>query len=102
VAEALVAGAGEEFEVAGDVSVQGGVEQGDGDVLCQFEGADLAGVGDDGEEALLDRWGVVVLLVGRAEVDGEEATGDGCSGGGDLDASSADGVIEVDVGGVVG
>ena len=51
MAEALVAGAGEEFEVAGDVGVEGGVEEGDGDGGGEFEGADLAGVGDDSDVA---------------------------------------------------
>ena len=51
VAEALVAGASEEFQVAGDVGVEGGVEQDDGGGGGEFEGADGAGVGDYGEEA---------------------------------------------------
>ena len=54
VAQALVAGAGEQLQVAGDVGVEVGVEQADLGGGREFEGADFAGVGDDGDEALLD------------------------------------------------
>ena len=50
MAEALVAVAGDELEVAGDVGVEGGVEEADFGGWGEFEGADVAGVGDDGEE----------------------------------------------------
>ena len=52
VAEALVAVGVDELEVAGDVGVEGGVEEADGGGGGELEGADFAGVGDDGEEAL--------------------------------------------------
>ena len=105
MAEALVAGVRDELEVAGDVGVEGGVDEGDGDALGELDGADLAGVGDDGEEAVLgDR--IVTFFArcgfGFAQVDGEQAAGDADAGAADGYACAADGVVEVDVGGVVG
>ena len=105
MAEALAAIVGEQLEVAVDVTLEGGVEQADGDGGGELEGVGGAGIGDDGEEAAVG-FGVGVVGLGfgyfGAEIDGEQAAGDGDTGAGDGDAGAADGVVEVDVGRVAG
>ena len=66
---------------------------------CQLDGADFAGVADDGDESLF-AGGLAVLLGGFDDFDVEQSAGDGCAGRVDLHARAADGVVEVDGGGV--
>ena len=98
VAEALVAVGVDELEVAGDVGVEGGVEEADGGGGGELEGADFACVGDDGDEgALVGGFGVGVRSGGGGGADfhGEEAACDGEGAGVHLDAGAADGAVEV-------
>ena len=102
MAEALVAVGVDELEVAGDVGGEGGVEEVDGGGGGELEGADFAGVGDDGEEAALEAGFGVVGWDGGDELGfhGEEAACDRERAGVDLDAGAADGAVEVGGSGV--
>ena len=100
----------EELEVGVEVGAEGGVEQADARVGREEQGAGGAGVGDDGEEALLEcgscgvvgLWGLrrLIQLGGRADFEREDAAGEGGAGAGDLDAGTAQGVVEVLLGGL--
>ncbi len=53
VTEAFTAVVGDEFEVAGEIGVEAGIEESNLRGGGEFEGADGSGVGDDGEETML-------------------------------------------------
>ena len=120
VAEAAAAAPVEELEVVGEVGAEGEVEEADGGGGGELEGADGsclgAGVGGDGEEVSLGHGGggggdvggrgsvgggtgVDGANVDGANLDGEEAAGEAAGGGVDLDAGTADAVVDVDGGG---
>ena len=72
VAKTLVARAGEQLQVAGDVGVQVGVEQADLSSGGEFHGADFTGLADDGDDAFL-AWRLIVLSGGVGDFDVEQA-----------------------------
>ncbi len=67
MAEALVAVGVEELKVAVDVGVEVGVEQPDLGGWSEIYGADVAGLGDDGDDAFFGSGLVVVGVGGRAD-----------------------------------
>ncbi len=90
----------EQFEVAGEIGVEAGVEEAD---LCgrgEFDGANGAGVGDDGQEALFPFGSVLSGARDRTRLHVEDAAGEGCAGAGDFDVRAADCGVEIGIGGV--